>query len=257
MKALRVVSQFLILLALAVPAWSAGEPGIDLEATGRGNKQGRGGVPAVEVRLAALEHALADANRTIARLQRQLDIETGARQAADRAIRTELGDRLAYVENTLTCVTYDGVGRSVLFVGCNVHVRDGSGLTAGTTGLGNLIVGYNADTSGMLSRYGSHNVIVGDGQAYTTSATLLTRSVASNQYLSVNVGDHLTVATAGDLRAQAGTAMRLSSTEEIALTSGKAEQRLEKGGDITIDGRDVDVTASGTLSVKASRTIQN
>lgn len=40
------------------------------------------------------------------------------------------------------CITTEG--NDVVFNGCNVHIRDGSGDTEGpTNGLGNLIIGYN------------------------------------------------------------------------------------------------------------------
>lgn len=69
-------------------------------------------------------------------------------------------------------------GPHVIFTGVNLHVRSGSGSTgdSGTpTGLGNLIIGYNEGphpdpTSG---RNGSHNIVGGTLNAFTSSAGLV------------------------------------------------------------------------------------
>jgi hypothetical protein len=58
----------------------------------------------------------------------------------------------------------------VQFSGANVQVVSGAGSTgAPVNGLGNLIVGYNANT-GAHARTGSHNVVVGDEHTYTSYA---------------------------------------------------------------------------------------
>jgi len=67
--------------------------------------------------------------------------------------------------------TFSIVGNDVFFDGCNVHIRDGSGDTVGpVNGLGNLIVGYAANSSGT----GSHNIVVGDGHTYSSYAGIVT-----------------------------------------------------------------------------------
>jgi hypothetical protein len=69
---------------------------------------------------------------------------------------------------TIPCVSV--VGTDVIFEGCNVHVRDGSGTTDGATnGLGNRIVGYNEDDLGPVNaRNGSHNLVVGPEHTYSS-----------------------------------------------------------------------------------------
>jgi hypothetical protein len=66
----------------------------------------------------------------------------------------------------------DGVqGPNVLFTGANVHVRSGSGSTAdfdGLTGLGNLIVGYDENLTGTTPRTGSHNLVIGVNNGFTS-----------------------------------------------------------------------------------------
>lgn len=60
-------------------------------------------------------------------------------------------------------------GTDLTLSGVNVHVVDGTGSTAGTSGLGNVIVGYNGPSSLFhQARAGSHNLIVGDANNYSS-----------------------------------------------------------------------------------------
>src|SRR5205823_3933580 len=78
-----------------------------------------------------------------------------------------------YVDQT----TINGlVGPHVIFHDANVHVRNGNAETySNANGLGNLVVGYNANTDAANHvlpaghRVGSHNLIVGDGHSYLSS----------------------------------------------------------------------------------------
>jgi hypothetical protein len=87
---------------------------------------------------------------------------------------TELAKHVTVDPNPINGVK----GPHVIFTGVNLHVRSGSGATGdhGTpTGLGNLIVGYNEGphpdpTSG---RTGSHNIVGGTLNAFTSSAGLV------------------------------------------------------------------------------------
>jgi hypothetical protein len=59
----------------------------------------------------------------------------------------------------------------------------GDGTTDGTNnGLGNVIVGYNADNGD--TRTGSHNVVIGDQHSWTSSASLLAglNNILSGEY---------------------------------------------------------------------------
>ncbi len=60
-------------------------------------------------------------------------------------------------------------GPHIIFKGVNVHVQSGLGSTADTSsGLGNLIVGYNETESGVLRGTGGHNLVVGPYHTYTS-----------------------------------------------------------------------------------------
>lgn len=101
-----------------------------------------------------------------------------------------------------------GVSRSgdvLLFEGMNLQVVNGDGLTASMNGLGNVIIGYNEDDVDTEVRTGSHYLIVGADNDWTSyggivagygnTATALYASVtggafntASNSYSSVTGG---------------------------------------------------------------------
>ena len=64
-------------------------------------------------------------------------------------------------------------GPHITIQGANVHIQSGSGKTVDSTGLGNLIIGYDEDSLGPTSidpnRNGSHNLIVGEDHQFTSS----------------------------------------------------------------------------------------
>lgn len=98
-------------------------------------------------------------------------------------------------------------GPHVIFSGVNVHIRSGSGATGdgGTlTGLGNLIVGYNEAPQGLPSdpsmgqcpplvgpRGGSHNIIGGVGNMFTSSGALVLgfQNTIGGLYATVHGGE--------------------------------------------------------------------
>ncbi len=83
---------------------------------------------------------------------------------------------LGVVEEKLEPVSVTKKGDTVsdlIFTGVNVHVRSGTGATDGdTTGYGNLIVGYNENSS-LYDRSGSHNIIVGKDHGYSSYGGLV------------------------------------------------------------------------------------
>jgi hypothetical protein len=65
-------------------------------------------------------------------------------------------------------------GNDVMFNGVNVHVRNGSGSTDSTNGLGNLIVGYNERRNdGTDNRNGSHMLVLGAYQNFASYGGLV------------------------------------------------------------------------------------
>lgn len=106
----------------------------------------------------------------------------------------QLVNRLAVVENKTRFMSADSVARSTTFSGCNVVINNGSGATSlvvtntAGEGLGNLILGYNSRRGdGTDLRSGSHNLILGDGNSYSSYGGLVAGSnnTISNVYASV------------------------------------------------------------------------
>ena len=65
-------------------------------------------------------------------------------------------------------------GKTLTITAVNVSLVDGTGNTNSTSGLGNLIIGYNsAQGGGRDKRTGSHNLILGDANNYTSYGGLV------------------------------------------------------------------------------------
>lgn len=86
-----------------------------------------------------------------------------------------LNTRLTAVEAKTQYMSADSTAQSTTFSGCNVIVNDGGGSTSAVVtnpvgqGVGNLIIGYNAlRNDGSDLRIGSHNLILGDYQDYSS-----------------------------------------------------------------------------------------
>jgi hypothetical protein len=71
------------------------------------------------------------------------------------------------------CVEGPGYNTLVL-TGANLQIVNGTGYTDTTNGLGNLIVGYGGTGGTICDNSGSHNVIVGQNNAYASYAGLAT-----------------------------------------------------------------------------------
>ena len=117
-----------------------------------------GGLPALQTRVAALEAQNASQGQQIAALTA----------------------RVAALEAKTQYLTVSGT--ETYFTGTNVHIRNGMGSTNGNpdepltldpgetavNGLGNLIIGYNALPPFPIDRSGSHYLVTGDLNAYTS-----------------------------------------------------------------------------------------
>lgn len=114
-------------------------------------------------------------------------------------------------ENLVALDTFLEVeGPEIHFVGANVHIESGSGVTGGPiNGLGNLIVGYNENRN--LDPYpsddvedirtGSHNIIVGRGHNFSSYGGIVVGSynTISGPYSTVSGGAYNTATTPGQV----------------------------------------------------------
>lgn len=138
---------------------------------------------ALLTRVAALEGQNATLVSTVTLLEGQL---TDANNAID-ALQT----KTAALTATATDLYVQGV---------NLHVRSGSGTTDGAVnGLGNLIIGYNELASGGSVRSGSHNLVMGRANGYSSYGSIIngTRNQVSAAYASVLSGEDNAATAAG------------------------------------------------------------
>ena len=116
----------------------------------------RGGLPALEQRVAELE-------ALVKSLQ-----ENNTSQVDQIAA---LNARLLAVEAKTAPISV--ADTDFMIIGKNVSIVDGSGATESSTGLGNLIVGYNENGSNGNDHTGTHNVVVGIRNNYTSFGGLV------------------------------------------------------------------------------------
>ncbi|HEY3284226.1 MAG TPA: hypothetical protein VGN26_18305 [Armatimonadota bacterium] len=90
-----------------------------------------------------------------------------------RAVAQGYGATLQQILSRLTAVEgktqYVSVyGTSMVISGANLQILNGSGSTDQVNGLGNLILGYNKPRTGANERTGSHNLVVGDENDFSS-----------------------------------------------------------------------------------------
>lgn len=91
----------------------------------------------------------------------------------------------------------------IIFTGANLHIVSGSGNTVDSTGLGNLVIGYDEDSLGPSAidgnRTGSHNLVVGPQHEFTASGGVVSGygNFTSADYASVSGGECNTAGPAG------------------------------------------------------------
>jgi trimeric autotransporter adhesin len=141
--------------------------------------------------------------------------------------------QIAALETLLAGVTR--TNNTITVSGANLQVVDGSGSTTGATnGLGNLIVGYNENTSAR-TRTGSHNLVIGIEHEYTSFGGIVAgeenaiaeraasvlggkHNIAGSIH-AVVVGGRLNVA-AGDYSAVVGGSLNTASGNLSAVGGG-------------------------------------
>lgn len=119
-------------------------------------------------------------------------------------------------------------GNVTRFTGTNVQVVSGSGATNGTVnGLGNLIIGYNALRGSGNVRTGSHNLVVGDGQNYSSYGGMVAgfSNSITGIYASVSGGGNNTASgpsasvSGGNLNTASGGVSSVSGGQSVLMSS--------------------------------------
>jgi hypothetical protein len=126
------------------------------------------------------------------------------------------------------------VGNEVIFEGCNVNVRNGTGTTSGTVnGLGNLILGYNENAWG-ATRAGSHNLVAGINHEYTSYGGVVIgeRNTIDGSFASVTGGYRNTAS--GLTSNVSGGNLNVASATDSGVSGGY--QNTASGGQSSVCG---------------------
>lgn len=187
--------------------------------------------------------------------------------------------RIAELESQITALSADVAalkallqhfsrsGNDVIIEGANLHVRSGSGSTDGPiNGLGNLVVGYNELRGSNDVRSGSHNVIVGSRNNYSSYGGFVAgfENAVSAAFANVVGGRHndersshaTTIAGATlDLRAET-TAKLMAVASSVEVVGGtnaviKAGAMIDVNAGVTskLRGNTVEVTGSSLTDI--------
>lgn len=159
-----------------------------------------------------------------------------ARVESLEALVAAQSSEIASLRQRLACVADQSNGTALVLEGCNLHLRNGAGATNSANMQGNLIIGYNENSTG-ASRLGSHNLIVGPEQAYDNVGGLAVNTGSGSFRLDLNRVE--VVAGPGDSR---GT---------VLLKSGVSSLEVDPNSVVT-DSKDITLKASGDIDIKAA-----
>jgi hypothetical protein len=109
--------------------------------------------------------------------------------ASTSSLINSLDAAVAVSTDKLRCVQNDGPN-SFAFVGCNVHVENGEDRTESSNGKGNVVIGYNECSGATCTRSGSHNLVLGQSNSYTSYAGIVagSRNIISAPYATITGG---------------------------------------------------------------------
>lgn len=130
-----------------------------------------------------------------------------------------LQQKIAALEAKLKYVSVSGTEMHIS--GANLHIENGSGATDGKlNGLGNVIIGYNDPADDKSQRTGSHNLIIGDKNHYTSYGGLVAgyNNTVSAPYCSVSGGQGNT--TSGKFSAITGGRNNTTKGENSVVSGG-------------------------------------
>lgn len=129
-----------------------------------------GVVSALQAEVAALQRTVGEQQAQVSQLESKVTSLQATLAAVNANPALAIGPFVSVVQETM-----DGLrGPHVLFSGANIHVRSGSGVTDdhsalgnASTGLGNLVIGYNEAPLGLeVDRTGAHNLVIGPHHRY-------------------------------------------------------------------------------------------
>lgn len=127
-------------------------------------------------------------------------------------------------------------GPNIVFRGANIHIENGLGSSYSINGLGNLIIGYDENTSGTL-RNGSHDLVLGEGNNWY------------NAYCGIVTGFQNTI-SGRDNSILGGEASQMTAggTGSVIL-AGSGNQIITGVGNLILGGENNQSVTGSNLSV--------
>jgi hypothetical protein len=141
-------------------------------------------------------------------------------------------------------------GNDIVISGANLYVNDGSGTTDGpVNGLGNVVIGYNELRGAGDDRSGSHNLVFGSRNNYSSYGGLVggLQAGTTTPFSIATVGTDIKLKTTAGFRFEPGTDFDVMAGSLVRMRAGT---NLDLGA----NGNFV-VKASGTGNVESSATM--
>lgn len=190
-------------------------------------------------------------------------------------------NRLQNLEDKLSCVSDESDASDVFFVGCNIHVRDGSGATEGVdgslqSGRGNLILGYNeasrngespevcsnssaADVvtcrqeGGIWGRdlqTGIHNLVVGSGHTFTQHSGIVAGRNNAITGVGANAIGGRSNHASGEMASVTGGTENTATGKSSVVVGGfdnnaSGDDAVVSGGSYNVAGGNASVVVAG------------
>jgi len=186
-------------------------------------------------RVEMLENRLAAAEGEMARMRRRLGATgtfalVGAVGAfvlgASPEAQAQFGVTLTSLNNRLTVVEartapLSVTGNTFTITGKNVQIVDGTGRTSSVSGLGNLTVGYNElRERGTNTRTGSHNLIVGGGNNYSSYGGLVAGQLNTISAVFASVSGGQVNTASGAAASVSGGIFNEASSNDASVSGG-------------------------------------
>ncbi|ESQ76687.1 hypothetical protein ABAC402_03150 [Asticcacaulis sp. AC402] len=139
-------------------------------------------------------------------------------------------------------------GSASLTVARNLQVVTGEVLTA-ETGL-NTTLSTGRDTKIMTG--GTASITAGSNATLSSGANT---TISTGLNTTISTARDTTLSSGGNATVSSGKRLHLTAADEILLTTGKAQLRMRKSGEIDLTGTDINITGAGVINVKSSKDV--
>jgi predicted nucleic acid-binding Zn-ribbon protein len=220
-------------------------------------------VDTVDTRSATNAGAVSTLQTNVAGVQSQVtgfaaDVQSNSADVAAVVSSQSTQDtRLSALEAKTASMSTDTIdGRAaVVFDAVNLHLRSGSGSTAGTVnGLGNLVIGYDEARTTGSDKSGSHNIVFGRLANYTSFGGLVggSNNAVTGSYASILTGSN-NEATSTYSVVIAGSSNDSTGTSSVVVTGSNNE--ATSGDSVVISGSSNDSTGTDSVVVSGSSNV--